>query len=223
MRYPDAYDGIKKIHTAEILNIVATLGLSAAAAAANYALSLETPDTALTYAGFGMIAASIIGIIASVLYLLGVLRASKDEPSFKLVTAGLVVSMAASIVSSAFQNNSNVTMIADLVRRLTEICIFFLVIQSIMRLAVKVGDKAVKDRGMLITRLTVIAEIVALCLTVGYEYLVRPDTPNWVMVLAALVAGVILIYAHFAFIGLLGRAARMLENDNKVDYKKMKR
>lgn len=223
MRYPNAYEGIKKIHTAEILNIAATLGMSAAAGVANYAMISETPGSAALYAGIGIIISSIIAIAAVVLYMRGAIKASQDEPSFKKVVAALAVSLAASIASSVFQNNADIYAIADLIRRLAEICIFFLVIQSIMRLALKVGDKAVKDRGMLIIRLTVTSSIVALCLSVGYEYLVRPGTPDWLIVVAALVAGVILIYAHFRFIGLLSRAARMLENDNKIDYKKMKR
>ena len=113
MKFANAYQGVKKIFTAEILSLIgavcliifAALGVVAIAAVAAMGGSAE--DVAVVSgigAGIFGLAGGILSLIALILTLVGTKRASNDEPAFghafSFIICALILTLASTILSS---------------------------------------------------------------------------------------------------------------------------
>ena len=105
MQFPNALQGVKKIYKAEILSLIAAAciiiaGLLAIVAAAGESLGV------VVIAGIFGVASAVLLIIAFIMNIVGVKRASLDEPAFKTAFYVLIIGIIAGIVMGAFQSNS---------------------------------------------------------------------------------------------------------------------
>ena len=107
MKFTNAYQGVKKIFAAEILSLIcsicATVTLALPVVGVIAAANNSQGGTVASLGGFAVlaIASMVLAIIAFIFKLIGVNKASKDEPSFKialyLILAGIAVSVAGGI------------------------------------------------------------------------------------------------------------------------------
>ena len=212
--FSNAYEGVKKIHKAEILALIATIliliGSIVSATGLQAGEDTASGSGLLVGGGLIVIGAALLMIIASFLNIIGVNRASKDEPAFKNALIALLVGIVANIVVSAFSGNSTVSSIGKTVNNVTEILASYFICTGIISLADRLGNSAVsasgkKVRSILMGIWVASAVLNALAILFGTN-----ETMQTIIGITAIVSGIISIVAYFLYIGLLGKAKKML-------------
>ena len=212
--FSNAYEGVKKIHKAEILALIATIliliGSIVSATGLQAGEDTASGSGLLVGGGLIVIGAALLMIIASFLNIIGVNRASKDEPAFKNALIALLVGIVANIVVSAFSGNPTVSSIGKTVNNVTEILASYFICTGIISLADRLGNSAVsasgkKVRSILMGIWVASAVLNALAILFGTN-----ETMQTIIGITAIVSGIISIVAYFLYIGLLGKAKKML-------------
>lgn len=214
--FKNAFDGIKKIYKGEILSMIATvlsvvggiLGISGLQAGEGTA----SGDSLLVIAGILVIVAGVIAVIAVVLNVSGVTRASKDEAAFKSALIALGVGFAANLLITIFSKNQTVSGIGKTVTTLAELLASYFICTGVINLADHIGNKAVSDRGKKIRTLLMGIWLVSAVLNALTAIFQGNQTMEGIIVILAVVGGIASVVAYFLYIGLLGRAKKMLEN-----------
>ena len=217
MRFPNAYEGVKKIFTAEILALiarvcvlVAAIGGLAAVGAVAVADSVDGDSViAVGLAGAGLagifgVAAGVIAIIAFILQIVGINKAKADEPAFKTAMIFILVAIAASGVGSIFSSNETLQSIAQIVTDVAGLCVTLYIIQGIKSLADRLNNGAVSAKGnQIFLLIAVMYGVVLLANLIG---LFAPTIAG----VLAIVAAVVGIVQYFFFLSYLSQAKKML-------------
>ena len=214
--YKNAFEGIKKIHKGEILSMIATvlsvvggiLGISGLQAGEG----TSSGDSLLVIAGILVIVGAVLAIIAIVLNISGVSRASKDEAAFKNALIVLGVGFAANLLITIFSKNQTISSIGKTITTLAELLASYFVCTGIINLADRIGNKNVSDRGKKIRTLLMGIWLVSAVLNALTSIFQGNQTMEGIIVAVAVVGGIVSIVAYFLYIGLLGRAKKMLES-----------
>ena len=146
MKFPNAYNGVKKLFTAEILALIGIVALIIAVFAGlvptEAAKMEETAVGAVSLsvtAIFGL-AGGVLAIIAFILEIIGLNAGGKDEPLFKtalsFAVAGVVVQALASFVSSEIVQEFANTFVP-----VANVMVIYYVVSAISALASKLLDK----------------------------------------------------------------------------------
>ena len=211
----NAYEGIKKIYKAEIMALIATILLligsiiSVTGVSAGEATSTGTG--LLIGGGLTVIVAGILLIIAAIMNIIGVNRASKDEAAFKNALIALLVGILASVISSAFSGNATVTSLCKAVNNVTEILASYFICTGIINLADRLKNSEMSARGQKVRSILMGIWVLAAVMNFLATLFASNATMQSILGIIALVGGIISIVAYFLYIGLLGRAKKMLE------------
>lgn len=223
MKFPNAYAGVKKIFTSEILHLISVLLMMVAAIAAVFggagliaagdsAAMTDAEAAAVLGGGFLSIlaisAGAVIAIIAFILQIVGIGNAMKDEPYFKTAFIFVFVGIACTIVYSCFNalTPDNLFLI-NLFRALAQIAnlvVFIYVVGGIQRLASKLGNADVESKGSTIFTLLIIIYLIAFVASI-----VSMFAPTVASILAICVLVLDLI-SYIIFLIYLSKAKNML-------------
>ncbi len=212
MKLTNAYEGVKKIFTAEILALIASI-CSTLMIVFGFFVIKSKSGAGLAVSGGGLLvfalAAGVLAIIAFIIMIIGVNKASKDEPSFKtaffLIIAGIVLSF----IGGFFSNNNTFQTIVTIVSDVVNLFITIFVIQGCINLANKVGNVDVQNKGATLYMLI----IVSYALVVIAKILSMIFTNTGVTVAAAIIAiisGIISIVQYFLYLSFLSKTKAML-------------
>ena len=215
MKFQNAFEGVKKIFAAEILSLIgsvcATVMLALSVGALISAANSSATGAAASLGGMAVlvVAVTVLAIIAFIFKLIGVIKASKDEPSFKVVLYLIIAGIVVSVVSGIFSGNATVKGIASILNDLVNLGITVYIIQGIKNLAAKLGDENMVKKGDTIFKyilaiyiLVIIAQIVSLILQ---------NTTGLIIVLVIIViSGILNVIQYFLYLGYLSKAKKML-------------
>ena len=213
MKFPNAYAGVKKIFTSEILSIISVAALLVAAimlligAGGAKAGSDTATVVGLGGAGLFSIAGSVIALIAFIFQIIGVSNASKDEPAFKTALIFIITGVICAIVASFTKDNGNATTLSsiiDTVQNVSNLGVTVFIIQGIRNLADRLNNGAVSAKGATIFKiiiaiyaLIIIASIVAIfSLTIAG--------------IIAIIVPILNLIQYIFFLSLLAQAKKML-------------
>lgn len=145
MKYPNAFKGVKKLYTAQILSLIATIALLITAFAALFMVgAAEAEEPGIGAASLGVaalfgLAAAVLAIIAFILKIGGLNAGAKDEPLFKtalsFAVAGIVVNALNAVLTSEI-----VQRLATTFAPVAEVLLIYYVVSAIRSLADKLGD-----------------------------------------------------------------------------------
>ena len=199
---------MQKIFSAEILMIIVTLGTIVVQA---IALSGNDSERSFSIMAIVLMAAGIISIIAFIMNLLGIIQARKDEAKFTYALYAVIGGIIASLVQSAFPDNSLVIGIANTFASICSALATFYVIEGILSLAEQLGNddmiaKGKRARTIVVTLwlIVVILQLLGTFFGTGNETLVVVES---VLVLSA---GVLSIILFFVYLSYLSKARVML-------------
>ena len=241
MKYPNAYSGVKKIFSGEILTIISTVLLIAAAICgvimAAATLAAETADADLASSlqsvalGFGIptlilaVCGPVLAIIAFILQIVGVSNAKKDEPTFKTALLFILVSIISTAVSSITGTlmNSVENLVGNRVLdilnvffsnlgKVATILILYYIITGIIALAKNIGNEKVAKQGKTIVNLVLVILVLSLIATITASVFPQNGTNAVIAGVLALAALVIDFIAYIIYLVFLGRAKKMLKN-----------
>ena len=208
MKFPNAFSGVKKIFTSEILSIIGAAAMLIAAIASLITLGAAN-DASGAIAGLGisailLVAGGIVALIAYILLIVGVSKAMKDEPAFKVSLIFIIVAAVSTIVVSFVGDTTAFGSILKIVTDVANLCVTLFIIQGIRNLADKMNNGEVSAKGqkifMLITCIYVIiliAQIVALFSAA-------------IAGVIAIIAYVLSIIQYIVFLTYLAQAKKML-------------
>lgn len=213
--FTNAYEGIKKIHKAEIFSLIATILLVAGSIISLTGIqageNTSSGDGLLISGGLLVIIAGLLMIIAAIMNIIGVNRASKDEAAFKNALIALLFGIAANILVSAFSENAAINSIGKAAVNVTEILASYYICTGIINLADRLGSSDVSARGQKVRSILMGIWVAAAVMNILGTLFGTNGTMQNVIGVIAIVGGIISMVAYFLYIGLLGRAVKMLE------------
>ena len=212
MTYPNAYEGVKKIRTAQLfMLVIAVIGIVLAimTAIAGGTKSIEGG----TLAGAGVIAliAGILAIVAFVINLIGLSKASKDEGNFRTALTMTIVGIVVSVISSAFSGNTMVNGILELVGNAISVFVMMYVVRGIMSLARNLGNDEMISKGKSILTKVVTVYVIAIIVGLIGTVLQGNQTAMVIAGILLLIAEVLDIIVFITYIKYLTKAVAMLE------------
>ena len=209
MQFPNAFNGVKKIYTAEILGLI---GAACAIITAIMAIVGAAGESlgAIAVAGVFGVASAVLMIISFILNIVGVGRAAKDEPAFKTALYALIIGIIASIVLGAFQSSSFISSLGSTVSKVMEFVASYFICTGIINLADKLNDASVSAKGQRVRSLLVIVWIISA--VVGLiSGIVNSGAVSVIGGILGIVAAILAIVAYIMYLGLLSKAKKMLE------------
>lgn len=215
MRFPNAASGVKKLFTAQILGLIASvatiIGLiflifTAAAADAN-------AQGGAVAAGLGTIilmgASAVLILIGSIMTLVGIIQASKDEGAFKTALIAIIVSLVAAVIAGIFSSNGLVQSICQIIQNVMNLAVTLFVINGVTNLAEKMNNTEVWSKGR--NLLKVIVCIYALSLIASFISLIFGGIfMSVTAAILALIAAVLDVISYFLYLSLLNKGKKML-------------
>ena len=206
MRFPNAYSGVKKLFTAEILELIAAvllvIMLIAVGAGSTGEISADASTAAVGVAGGLAIIAAILAIVAVVLNLVGLNQASHDEQkSFRTAFFFALIELVASALSNFLGDKTD---IFDLVVKICTIGVFVYTVGGISNLAKQYGNNKMVSLGNKI----LILEVILVALTAILEHLPKGNAANT----AAAISSILTIVVYVIYLVYLSKAKKMLAN-----------
>ena len=215
MRFPNAASGVKKIFTAQILGLIASVAMiigliflifTAAAADAN-------AQGGAVAAGLGTIilmgASAVLILIGSIMTLVGIIQASKDEGAFKTALIAIIVSLVAAVIAGIFSSNGLVQSICQIIQNVMNLAVTLFVINGVTNLAEKLNNTEVWSKGR--NLLKVIVCIYALSLIASFISLIFGGIfVSMTAAILSLIAAVLDVISYFLYLSLLNKGKKML-------------
>lgn len=171
MRLLNAYYGVRKLRIAQILGIIAT-------AVSVLMLLIMLPDGGRERSGvLLLLALAVFGLSIAILVmeLSGVSQASRDERSFHkamtVLIAALVIGFVDGFVNQLLGDDSPLDFILELAGKIVSIAGIYYIIQGIARLAVRLKDLPMAERGNRLFRLLLILQCSSLAVSIASKFI----------------------------------------------------
>ena len=213
MTYPKAYNGVKKIHTAQVLSLISSI-LGFVVAILGILGIVFLPSTEGGSIVFALIAlivgliAAVLAIIAYILEIIGLKNASHDDNSFYtafiFAIIGLVLIVLSTIFSVLKVANGFGDDIATIFTEFSSIIICAFVTIGVRNLASQLGQDA---RSVAILQ----AVILALAIIANIISLLTGNAAVMVSGIIALIGAVLTIVFAIVYLVFLGKAKKMLK------------
>ena len=215
MQFPYAHKGVKKIFTAEILNIVVVIFLICSAVVALVSAALPTSDEGLAAAALvtllSLISTLALAAVAFIIYLVGIIQAKRDERYFYNALVFVILPLIASIFAAIFSQNKYVQDISDMVRNISEVIAMVMIISGIRELAAKLDRNDMVNSANVAFRIIVgVYGMLIIARIIEFVFDFWPDMVSFAGIIS-LTASLINVFAHFYYLVYLGRAVKMLK------------
>ena len=219
--FKNAYEGIKKIFTAEIImliaSIVALVGAivtvtadpNAVKDALNNASGTSLP-TSVVILGIVALAFGICALVAFILNLVGLVQAKKDEANFNtallLTIAGIVVS----ILSGILSKNESVTSFLNTAVELAYLLATMFIVYGIISLAKQLKNTPVETKGNKLLKLIVIVYGVGIAAKLLSAIFTAAKLDPIIIGIVGIISALLTVVSHLIYISLLSDAKKML-------------
>ena len=219
MKFPNAAKGVKKIFTAEVLNLIGTIVMVIAAIVATIggaiAAGAQTEEGwALALGGGGMVALILIAVsmilatIAYIMNLVGVINASKDETNFKSALIFLIVGIVTTILVAVFRNNPVVYSMLLSLGNLMNVFVNIFVIAGGVKLADRMNRGDVSTKGTNVLKLIIVVAILSLIASLISSFMggMVASVMAAVLFIVGLVLNIIKYFMYLSFLSQLKKA-----------------
>ena len=224
MQFPNAYAGVKKIFTAEILSLIAGVCLIIGSIVGVVVIALASaaasdPNAAASAVVSGLItlvftlAASVLGIIALILTLVGLKRAGLDEDEFNkgfiFAVCALVLTVVSAIVSSIW-GTTIADEIVSAVTRIMQMLVTLFVINGISNLADKLGETQIAAGSKKFYGFYAFLMCVSIVLGIVGPLVGIGSVASIATGIIAMVSSIAMFVAYIIYLVYLGKAKKML-------------
>ncbi|MBQ9179910.1 MAG: hypothetical protein IJ132_03825 [Firmicutes bacterium] len=218
MRYPDAFIGVKRIYTAQILMIIGSIALVIGAIIAIAGTGVNSTGT-LAGGGILALAAIIAVLVGFIMEIIGINTARRDEEAFKNALIWVVVGIVLSVLSGSLQNNnSNLSNLFEAAGTATQLLTTYYIIMGVRNLAVKMDNMEVVAKSDTTMKVVLAVYIVQIILgIVGIVIgIAAPEKDGALMAAAGsigilgAITGILGIIAFILLLSLLSKAKDML-------------
>ena len=211
MKYPNASDGVKKIYMSEILALTASVIVVICSVIGM--LCFDDPDLENLVIIMGVIIICALGLFVAgyLLQIVGIVRASKDEPAFKVSVIAIVAALITTILEAVFYGNYVGSFIVEIAGDVAKFFLVHYIIHGIMHIAEHLERPDMIKKGNFIFRIIYIA--------IGFEVIVRifelifgKEVGEQLSMPFGVAANILQAAEYFMFLIYVGRANKMLKN-----------
>lgn len=218
MQFPNAYKGIKKIFTAEIIILVGQLllvpmylMLLLGVSSDELTSILEEKAPSYLWVLLILIAGALISmVVGHIITIIGVVNATKDDNAFKISLAGIVVALAASVASIFLSGNSMLSAICSTTSEIASIVVTFFIIQGIRHIAIKLEDDIIEMKGVTIFKIYFIIVLIAAS-THFVSKAFNNEFGYLVNIILIIIGAILTVVQYILYISYLKKARKMLE------------
>ena len=222
--FPNAYKGVKKLYSAEILSLIATiLSIISAVLLIVGAVMLDSKSSdeaaggVLAIIGLVVIIGSgVLLVLAFIFNLIGLIKAKKDENSFRIALYFTLLGIILSCFVSTFSSKEILSSIFSSASSLASLLTTIFIVQGIMTLAAKLENDAMVQRGGFILKVIICVEVLALIASV-ISVIFRFNAAQVIAGVLLLVSGVLNIIAYFIYLNYLSKAKKMLKPEEQAE------
>lgn len=222
MKYPYAYLGVRKIFSSRILALIGGVALFIGTCLAIALTASLKGATESELASGGVLAvvslaiilaSSVLMIIAFIFNIIGLSKASNDEPSFRIALFAVLMNILVLGFGSMFSSMQNQFM-ASLMNAgstVLDLAAFVFTIQGIRRIAVQLDDESMDSKGNTLFKVLLAVftlEFIANLIVAIFG----GHTASVIAAVIATVAAVLTIIEYILFLVYLGQAKKMLAN-----------
>ena len=213
MTFPNAFNGVKKLFTSEILALIA--GICTVIAAIGALAIVGGSDAGGILLIIFALAALVLAIIGYIMMLIGLKRAGHDENRFNqafiVAIAVLVLSAVSSIFTSAGVGGGIPSAIMDFVKKVGDVVIAILVINGVQNLASKLdNDQILKKGNTLLIILAIVNGLAAI--TSLISAFCGGSIASKVGGVFSLISGILSIVYYILFIIFLAKSKKMQQD-----------
>lgn len=216
MKYENAFKGVSKIFSAQILELFAGIFSVIAAVMGIFSLASAIAGSLGATATFGIIAGLLLllilafAIVAFIFTLVGINTAGKDEPFFKTALLWLIVGIIGTIASSCLSAYVVPQTVFQIIAKVADILSTFYIISGIVSLADKIGNADVSAKGNLVMKLIISIYVIAIVIEIIQLVASVTLAGSVVSAILGIVVIIISIVSYILFLVLLSRAKKML-------------
>ena len=227
MQFPNAFKGIKRIFTSEILMLISQLifvpiiifpviGVNGEELTKN--LEQNSPGYLLAFLGL-LLAGLIISLVSYIIQITGIVKAAKDEPAFKISLTGVIVGMTARIISylPIVNYNNMISAICSTVTYIASLVVTFFIIQGIRNIAIKFENDEIEINGVTIFKLYFIIVLINAS-THFVSKAFNDDIGSTVTIVLSIAGGILTIAQYVLYISYLVKAKKMLINGSEPEF-----
>ena len=222
MKFPNAYQGIKKVFSAEILSLIgsacmiifAVFGIVAIAGVSTSA------DEAVVAGGVGAVvfglAGGVLSLIGLIFLLIGTKRASADEQAFGQAFVYIIFSLILTVASAIISTIRPAGIWDDLSTTIANICALFAtiyIINGVQKLARKLDRPDMVTQGntyMIMLTIVYVIQIITRVIPVFFGSNAATSNVAGILSLAAEIFSLIVYIVYLVF---LGKAKKMLKEN----------
>ncbi len=211
MKFQNAYEGVKKIFTAEILSLIASVCTTIVMVLTVVGVIAASNDSAGgAAAALGgvvvlSLGAMVLAVISFIFQLIGVSKASHDEPAFKIVLYIIFAGIALSVIGG----NATVKNITTILSSAVNLAVTVFIIQGIKNLAARLNNDEVINKGDTIFKI-IIASYALIIIAQIVAAIAQNGTGAIIALVFILIAGILSIVQYILYIIYLNKAKQML-------------
>ena len=211
MRYPKAKKGISKILISEIIYVIST-----AVALVGIVLMIINDSTSKLYLSGGIVVSigMVIVLISSIIQLVGIVQARKDEKCFKYAILVVILNVVLSMFATIFEKNSVLNTIFSTAETISELAVIMLIVKAIVNLANQMQEPEIADKGMHLIKNIIIVNTIEIVARLT-EGLTKDTAAEGITIALLVCTSVAAIFKYFIYISLLSRAKKMLAEDTE--------
>ena len=216
MSFPNAYQGVKKIFTAEIMALISTIVMIISAIVALVGIAASDAgagDGAMAVAVGGaafILIGAVLSLISFILNIVGVNKASKDEAAFKSAFYVIIVGIIASVVMGLGNSGGILDEIGQTVSNICNFLVTWYVCTGIANLAEKLSNPALKEKAEKTRKLTMIVWVLNIIVSIIGVIFGASSAGQMIGAVLGLVSLILALVAYIMYLGLLSKAKKSL-------------
>lgn len=213
MRFPNAFEGVKKLFKSEILQIIAVIAMIFGAVFGILTAMAADADNISGALGFAiptlvcMLGGAVLAVIAFIMQLRGLNTAALDEPKFKTALMFVLLGIAGSILSGiSSEKLAFLKDIGTIVTNVSSIFITYYVIEGVSSLAKQYGNEAIIKKGKTIMYMIAGVYVCSLIATILSSFVLDGTAAAVV----SLIASILTLIQYILYLTFLSDAKKML-------------
>ena len=211
MKYPNAANGINIIFMSEVIALAASVIVLVCSVIG--VLCFENSELVFLMGIMALVVlfALLIFVLSYILQIVGIVRASKDEPAFRVSLIAIIAALVITVLESIFyQSNHFVTFIIEIAGDVARFFLVHYIIHGIMHISEHLGRHDITKKGTRIFRVIYIA--------IGFEIIVRifelifgKEVGEQLSMPFGIVADILSVVDYILFLTYIGKAVKMLK------------
>ena len=211
MKYPNAANGINKIFMSEVIALAASVIVLVCSVIG--VLCFENPDLEILVGILVIIVLFALGffVLAYILQIVGIMRASKDEPAFKVSVIAIIAAMILTVLEGVFYGNHFASFFVEIAGDVAQFFLVHYIIHGIMHIADHLERPDMIKKGKIIFRVIYIAIAFEIIVRI-FEIIFGKEVGEQLSMPFGIVAEILKVAEYVMFLTYVGKANKMMKN-----------